>query len=415
VTLTASSTTPGVVYNWTGPGTYASNERTPHVSNPGSYIVTVTNPYNNCNANKSVDVTQNITAPDGVHASASGSITCSNASVTLSSSSSTAGVTYGWTTPGGFTSSLQNPIVYVADNYTLTVTNPTNGCATTRTVTVSQNKTPPANVAATTSGVLNCINVYVTLTGTSSTQGVNYHWTGPDGFDDTNSETFAISPGTYTVTVTDSVNGCSASASVLVTLDISAPVSNIIPPAVSPVALTNNTLSAQLVNNASYLWGISSANPNWAVVSGDNTRVLTYQAGDAGTNGTFTLTVTNNSNGCSSASSLILSTASSLKSAPLVAANEEEPQKTFQVKTYPNPFTDKALIEFTPVQAGHIIVELYNSKGILSKVLFDGEVTESQSYKVDVDGTVLTAGVYRALIRTANKKEVYTQSLILIK
>jgi hypothetical protein len=410
VTLSASSTTSGVVYTWSGPGGFSSNESAPHASNPGSYIVTVTNPYNNCSVSKSVDVLQNISVPEGVMASASGVITCSNPSVTLNSSSTTSGVSYNWAGPGGFTSTAQNPSVSVPGIYTLTVINSANGCSTIRTVEVNKNTTPPANVFASVSGDLNCINAFVTLIGSSSTVGAEYHWSGPAGFEATEDVAFAISPGLYSLTVTDPDNGCSDTSTVTVVLDNTKPVSNIIPPASSPVALTNNTLSAQVVNNVTYLWSFSSGNANWSIVSGANTSVLTYHAGDAGTNATYMLTVTSSQNGCSSTSQIVLS-AISAKSALF----DGETDKAMQIKAYPNPFSDKAMIEFTPVQDGHVAVELYTNQGDLVSVLFDGEVKGALSYKVSVDGSSMAAGAYYFLVRTDNKKEVYTHKVILIK
>src|SRR5438045_7185898 len=60
VTLTASSTTIGVTYDWGGGVTTATNT----VASAGTYTVTVTDPANGCMASASVSVVQNITPPN---------------------------------------------------------------------------------------------------------------------------------------------------------------------------------------------------------------------------------------------------------------------------------------------------------------------------------------------------------------
>ncbi|WP_157493962.1 hypothetical protein, partial [Fulvivirga imtechensis] len=61
-------------------------------------------------------------------ASASEYLSCTNTSVTLSGGSNTAGATFNWAGPGGFTSSSQNPVVTEPGMYTLTVTAPGTEC-----------------------------------------------------------------------------------------------------------------------------------------------------------------------------------------------------------------------------------------------------------------------------------------------
>ena len=78
---------------------------------------------------ESFTVNENRTAP-GAQATG-GTLTCIANSVQLGASSSTGGVTYSWSGPGGFNSALQNPTVSVTGTYTVTVTNPANGCTST--------------------------------------------------------------------------------------------------------------------------------------------------------------------------------------------------------------------------------------------------------------------------------------------
>src|SRR6185369_9481430 len=122
VILNGSSTTPGVTYSWIGPGGFTSASPIPSVSAPGTYTLTVLNPANGCSSSDQVAVTQNI-APPVANAGADKPLNCANSSVTLAGSSTTPGVTYSWTGPGGFTSTSATPSVSAPGIYTLTVLN----------------------------------------------------------------------------------------------------------------------------------------------------------------------------------------------------------------------------------------------------------------------------------------------------
>ncbi|WP_149696407.1 hypothetical protein, partial [Chitinophaga sp. CF418] len=136
VTLSGSSNVSSVSYSWSGPGNFTSASQNPVVTAAGNYILTVTNSSTGCTAKDTVTVIANTAVPTA-NAGVSGPLSCGATSVTLSASSETAGVTYGWTGPNGFTSAQQNPVVSVAGTYTLTVTDPVNGCKNTATVTVT--------------------------------------------------------------------------------------------------------------------------------------------------------------------------------------------------------------------------------------------------------------------------------------
>ena len=229
----------------------------------------------------------------GASAFVSSTLNCINTSVLLRGNSTTAGVTYSWTGPNGFTSTSQNPTVSAPGIYTLVVTSPA-GCTGTATVTVVQNTAPPANVvAATVSGStqLTCADPGQTLQGSSSTPGASYAWTGPNGFTAYTASTPVNEPGNYTLTVTSPVNGCAATAAVTITdkpvisLHVSA-----------SAVLTCIATSVNVVANAS----VSPANTpfvyNWTGPNGFSagTAVATVTSG-----GLYTVTATNNASGCS--------------------------------------------------------------------------------------------------------------------
>ncbi len=123
-------------YSWTGPSGFTSSMQNPTVSNPGTYNVTVTK--DGCTGQASTTVTGDTNVPTA-DASVDGNsvLECGSGSITLSGSSNQNNVSYSWTGPGGFTSTIQNPTVNNPGTYTLTVTNNTTGCDATDQVTIT--------------------------------------------------------------------------------------------------------------------------------------------------------------------------------------------------------------------------------------------------------------------------------------
>ncbi len=218
VQLSGSSPTQNVTYAWTGPNNFTSNQQNPTVTAGGAYLLTVTGP-NGCTSTATANVVQD-NAPPGATAFVSGPLTCIISTVQLLGSSQGQNVTYAWTGPNGFTSNQQNPNTNVTGPYTLTVTAP-NGCTSTATATVTQNIAPPtASIAA--PPKLNCNNATVQLNATASSQGPNftYSWTTPNGNIVSGSNTLTPvvnAAGTYNLLVTNTTNGCTATAGTTVT------------------------------------------------------------------------------------------------------------------------------------------------------------------------------------------------------
>jgi len=301
VALTGTSSTSGVTYAWTGPSGFTSSTQNPTVSVAGVYTLTVTNPANGCTSTDTANVLTNTTAPGGVNASANSSLTCTTTSVALTGASSTGGVTYAWTGPSGFTSSAQNPTVSVAGVYTLTVTNPANGCTATDTANVLGSSTAPAvpTVGATpTSAQLTCATNTILLSGNSTTTGVTYVWTGPNNFSVASSQTNVFNPGTYTLTVTNPSNGCTATATKVVTQNITAPQLSPISPSAATLTCANPSVTltgSSSTTGVSYSW----TGPN-SFTATSTTAVVTSQ-------GSYILTVTDPSNGCTNTTTATIS------------------------------------------------------------------------------------------------------------
>ena len=140
---------------------------------------------------------------------------CSGGTLNLTASSVSAGATYLWTGPNGFTSPISNPSitsVTVAASGTYVVTATLNGCiSAAASVAVVINPTPVGNVASNNGPV--CEGENVTLNAVTGTVGtISYNWTGPNSFTSNlqnpviNNATLAAT-GTYTLIITATTNG----------------------------------------------------------------------------------------------------------------------------------------------------------------------------------------------------------------
>lgn len=139
VTISGTVNINNAIYSWVGPtsGTPAGSTPTASstaVSSAGIYTLIITNPGNSSSLSGTVSVTSNTAIPN-VSAGPNMEITPSTQTVTLSGSSSTSGVSYSWT-PGGSSATTATTNVTAGGIYTLTVTDPSNGCKNSDTVMV---------------------------------------------------------------------------------------------------------------------------------------------------------------------------------------------------------------------------------------------------------------------------------------
>ena len=207
-----SSSGAGFTQTITGPAPATTVVGGP-VSVGGVYTLKVTNTNNGCTATATASVSVNNTAPGAT--ATGGTITCTTTSVNLTGGPS--GFSYSWTGPGGFTSTVQSPTGVTAGGlYTLRVTNPANGCTSTATASVSTNTTAPT--AGATGNTIQCGQTTTTITGTPAT-GVTYLWTGPGIVSGGATATATVNAGgVYTLKVTSTTNGCTATATASVSV-----------------------------------------------------------------------------------------------------------------------------------------------------------------------------------------------------
>ena len=221
-TITGFSGTPGIIYNWSGPGGFTSDQPNPDVTLTGNYTLLVTAP-NGCTNEMTVEVAPDASIPQIT--ATGGTVTCDITTIDLTATSSVQNVTWQWNGPGGFTSTDQNPTVTTAGSYTLVVTAP-NGCTNTTATTVDADTDGP-DITTETPDVIDCNTISVTLSGSATDPGnYLYEWTTQDGTIASGANTqmpVVTTGGIYTLVVTNTANGCTSSENVPVLVDPATP------------------------------------------------------------------------------------------------------------------------------------------------------------------------------------------------
>ncbi len=303
--LGLTATNPSWNYSWqTANGNIQSGNQTstPLVNAPGNYTTTVTNPANGCSTTLNINVIENITPPT-LLLSVPIVLTCKDPIGAISATANTTFLQWS-TTDGNFTSTnLQQPAVNVdkPGTYNVVATNSSNGCTTDALLVITENKTPPT-IAAGNDAVLNCQSPSLSLNGSTSL-GANVIWTTSNGFIVAGMQTLTPlvnKAGTYIVTATDPINGCTATDQVVVTNDANAPTAAIGPPQTLTCTLLQTTLNGTGTQGIgiNYDWQASNGG---TIQSGINT--LTPVVNNPGN---YTLTVTNTNNGCTVTATIVV-------------------------------------------------------------------------------------------------------------
>ena len=307
-----SSSGPTISYEWSPLAGIISGETTqyPEVITGGVYTLIVTNSISGCTATTDVTVLEDTTQPTAA-ASAPGSLTCLNNTLTLSGmgSSSGGGFSYLWTASGGGhivsgAITLNNCIVDEVGVYQLTVTNNANGCTDTDLVNVMGSFNLPT-VAVEALDSIDCENqtAQISGNGSSSGNGISYLWTTDDGHivsGATLINAVVDSGGIYVLTVTDSGSGCEASDTVVVFENTIAPLATIATP--EPIGCMTDSLqldgSGSSVDSVFILLWTTT---NGLLLSGE-TGIQPF----IGSIGEYYLTVTDTTNGCVSVDTTIV-------------------------------------------------------------------------------------------------------------
>ncbi|MCB0695958.1 MAG: T9SS type A sorting domain-containing protein [Chitinophagaceae bacterium] len=259
--LTASTTTSGVSYRWTGPNNFTSAAQNPSIPNPvpangGNYFVTAY--IYGCEAKDTTTaVVYAGSGPTGTTATTNSPV-CADDTLKLFGTANGSSNTYSWSGPGSYSSNAQNPVITgatttMSGDYVLYANN--GNCVSRDTVTVLV-KPRPANFTTSVNSPL-CTGATILFSASSTSTGVTYAWSGPNGFNSTNPGPFISGAvpahnGDYYVTAT--LNGCALKDTLTVQVK---PLPN------KPVAGSNtpicsgetlNLTSSSSSSNVSYSW-----------------------------------------------------------------------------------------------------------------------------------------------------------------
>ncbi len=303
-TTLGANTSPGnYTYNWTTiDGNIVSGADTPNptVNAGGTYVLTVLNNDNGCESTDEVLVTDQSAFPQILLANPD-IINCYQTDITLDASGSDVGpdFIYSWTTADGNIVSgadTPNPTVDAGGTYQLTLTNISNGCQSTEQIVVQEDFNFPVADPGT-ADPLNCEMASIQLDGTGSSSGpdISYQWTTADGNIVSGADTptpVIDEPGTYVLLVTNTTNGCQASANILIEGDAESPQAQAEAPDILDCATSEVTISgigSTTGPNFTYQWTTTDGN----IVSGEDGLFPLVNAP-----GTYTLYVYNTVNNC---------------------------------------------------------------------------------------------------------------------
>ncbi len=308
----SSTAVSGATYSWTGPDGFTSTSQNPTipaatVNSTGTYTVTAV--VGVCTVTDTTVATIHST-PSFSNLSSNGPL-CEGADLVLSAAASNS-TAYSWSGPNGF-SATGTPVTVTSattaatGTYTVTATNA--NCSSTGTVHAIVTTAPTAPVVTSNSPV--CEGQSLTMSATS-VSGSGYSWNGPSGFTSSSqspsvSSATVLATGTYTVTA--SLNGCSSTSTISLTVKETpdAPVASNNGPACSNGSVT---LNATTVSGATYLW----SGPNSFTSTLQNPTIASVSFTDAGV-----YSVVSVLNGCQSSASNTTVTVNTV--APSVSSN----------------------------------------------------------------------------------------------
>ncbi len=230
-------------------------------------------------------------------------LNCNISSVSLDATGSSAGnnITYLWTTTNGklngpATGSTANAIQ--SGDYQLLVTNQSNGCSSTKAISIGIDTVKPI-LSIPTPKEITCIEKTVSLTG-NALNSLSYRWTTINGniLGNPNTKTVTVDKkGTYQLVVTDPNNGCKQQSSTLVVDYINYPYADA-GPDFSLNCKTNKAILTDLASN------IGNFTYNWKNSTG--LQISSNKDANISTTGTFVLTVKNQENGCERSDTVVV-------------------------------------------------------------------------------------------------------------
>lgn len=300
---TTVATNPNVVYQWTvlpGGGQIcgATTTRTAFLLGPGRFVFEVRDTESGC----SIRDTMELLAPafPELEFNEEGPImlTCDNPAAQLSIAPE-ANVDYNWTGPNGFTATTREITASEAGTYVLSAAFADSGCSATDSVLVQVNNTPPT-ISTQDTVFLGCSDQANLLASVApGVTDFSARWLDANGLQVSDTLTYATDQaGLYVLEVTNDANGCVATDSTVVSLDetVIPEVSIVNDPAPSINCTGNPVLLDVIVSNAdpSGVLPVWSSPDGGVLVAGTENSLTP----SVSVPGTFVLTITDNSTGC---------------------------------------------------------------------------------------------------------------------
>lgn len=286
ISASASGGTPPYNFNWSNGMSGASISGL----TAGTYTLTVSD-----QAGQSATIQATVSQPPAllVTEQSADPLTCAApAVVTVAASGGTPGYTYDWSNGA---SGPQASLTLADLPATVTVTDD-NGC--TVTLTISSVPTDlDAPQAQALGGTITCQQPLVTLSGAGSSEGpcFSYQWTGPGGFSAMTLNPQVNTPGTYTLVVTNTCNGCTASAVAIVTEDLDFPLINLSGTDTLSCLQPVVEIDAGFLPGQSYQWSTQ----NGEIAYGADSVIVGVSKA-----GTYTVVVTKDQSGCTATASV---------------------------------------------------------------------------------------------------------------
>ncbi len=416
-TVTATPSLPGnYLYVWTVPSgaTNPGNVASFSTAVPGTYSVVATTTTTNC-ASASTSTTVVVNPLPTVNVTLVNETICPGESAVVTALPVLVGTyDFAWTVPTGVPApgNVSTFTATIAGVYSVIITNTVTTCASTpasATLIVS----PLPTVTAASPPV--CQGDTALVTATPGTPGnYNYVWIVPSGaVNPGNVDSFSTSvPGTYSVTLTDTVTNCqSTSASTTVTINPIPAVAATSAPVCSGVDATV-TATPSVPGNYTYVWTV----PSGATNPGSTNTFTTAVSGN------YSVTITDTVTNCPSVSAdvtvvinatpTVTVTSSSICATGIatVTATAGVPGNYSYVWTVPAGVTDPGNVDsFTTATAGTYSVQVTDLiTGCVSTT--SGSVTINPLPTVTVNSPSVCPGVDATIIATPANPGTYSYS-----
>ncbi len=304
VTGSVTTTSTNYTYQWqdANENIISENELLLNITGPGWYFFSAYDSLNNCSAKDSVlvNIDQNYPALSAIPDE---DLSCNEITIDLNGNISNAGgnMVYTWSTLNGNFTGPQNTLNTEVDQtglYQLIAKNVDNGCTDTVSVDIAGSIDQP-DATAGPDVVLNCHNPFSgadgTYTSTDPATNITIAWTTVGGNiqGPTNGLNINVaSPGLYIISVTNSINGCSDSDTLVVVKNDDKPVIDFENFAELTCLLTDLNIVP--------LWTNAGLNPTvtWQTIGGNIITVNPDSVIQIDKAGEYNLTIVNEETGC---------------------------------------------------------------------------------------------------------------------